>query len=426
VSPVTAPDGGEAPARVADLGSKRLGATSRWHVRAQSVHECVEKLAAIWSKAAVEAEHSALSEIERQRALGDPRLGGHLDEPRSVRVRMRTSVLTLVVIAPRPETAERTMAAINALHQRHPSRAIVISPGDFDGPASMDAHIYAECKLTARTDAEVCTEQILIKVGGELSQHLARVISPLLIHDLPVVLWWPDDPTFGTRRFHEVVALADRLLVDSGTFAEDGRHRLAGLASAIADGIVVSDIGWLRLNLWRELLAGLFDHPLLTRELDHARSLRVDFARPGSAIHLAKALYVCGWLSGQLGWEIKRPLERDQDDSFRATLRDGRREVSVELRPVRPPIHTASHSPGSLLAIDLVATRAKASVRARVTRQRDHLLATAHWNGAPVARRAGRLEPFDEAPFIAEALEQPGLERLFERALARAARLRGG
>ena len=424
MSPVTTPEEGPLAARQADLSPQAIGATSRWHVRAQTVHECVEQLAAIWSSAAIEAEHSAMSEIERQRALGDPRLSSHLDEPRSVRVRMRTSVLTLVVIAPRPETMERAMAAINALHQRHPSRAIVISPGDHDGPASMDAHIYAECKIAERTDAEVCTEQILVKVGGELSQHLARVVAPLLIHDLPVVLWWPDDPTFGTRQFGAVAGLADRLLVDSGTFAEDGRHRLAGLASVIAEGVVVCDIGWLRLNLWRELLAGLFDHPLLTPELERIQQVRIDFARPGAALHLARALYMVGWLAGQLGWEVRQPMERDGSDTFHATLRRGRRDIALELRPVRPPIDTASHSPGSLLGIDIEAARGRTSLRARLTRQHDHLLATAEWNGAPVARRAGRLEPFDEAPFIAEALEQPGLDRYFERALVRAARLR--
>ena len=360
-----------------DLSPAALGAASSWHVRAGSVHECVEKLAEIWSSAAVEAEHSAMSEIERQRALADPRLAGHLDQASSVRVRMRTSVLTLVVIAPRPETSERAMAAINALHQRHPSRAIVVSPGDFDGPASMDAHIYAECRIAERSDAEVCTEQILIKVGGELSQHLSRVVAPLLIHDLPVVLWWPDDPSFGTRQFREIAGLADRLLVDTGGFAEDGRHRLAGLASVIAEGVVVCDIGWLRLSLWRELLAGLFDHPLLTREADSIRSVRVDFARPGAALHLARALYITGWLAGQLGWEIRQPVERDEDDSYRGLLRRGRREIRIELRPVRPPVDAASHSPGSLLGIDIQASRPRTELRARVTRQRDHLLATA-------------------------------------------------
>jgi glucose-6-phosphate dehydrogenase assembly protein OpcA len=258
--------------------------TSRWHVRARSINECVEKLSEVWTTAAEMAEATDLPEDMVSEALGDPRLAAYLHKSRSVRVRMRTSVLTLVVIAPRPETAERAIAAINELHQRHPSRAIIVSPTDPDGPALMDAHIYADCTLSERSDAEMCTEEILVKAGGELAQHLARVITPLLIHDLPVVLWWPDDPPFGSRQFAEVVEACDRLLVDSGTFHEDGGARLAGLATVVSDGVAVSDIGWLRLTLWRELLAGLFDHPLLTQEMHHIRRVRIDVSRPTSSV----------------------------------------------------------------------------------------------------------------------------------------------
>ena len=240
--------------------------TSRWHVRATSISQCVEKLGEVWTEAAHEASATDLPHESREKAMADPRLASHMSSSKSVRIRTRTSVLTLVVLAPRPEISERALAAINALHQRHPSRAIVVSPGDFDGPAHMDAHIYAECKLNERAGAEMCTEQILIKTGGELSQHLARVVTPLLIHDLPVVLWWPDDPPFGTRQFTEIVGTADRLLVDSGSFNEDGGKRMAGLATVVANGVSVTDIGWLRLNLWRELLAAMFDHPLLDRK----------------------------------------------------------------------------------------------------------------------------------------------------------------
>jgi hypothetical protein len=65
-------------------------------------------------------------------------------------------------------------------------------------------------------------------------------------------------------------------------------------------------------------------------------------------------------------------------------------------------------------------------VRARVTRHADHLLATADWQGAQVARRAGRLEPFGDAPYVAEALDRSGADRIFEAALISAARLAGG
>ena len=379
--------------------------TSRWHVRARSISECVAQLGQVWTMASEKNEQD------------DP--GG------AMRVRMRTSVLTLVVVAPRPEIAERALAAINALHQRHPSRAIVVSPADPDGPSTLDAHIYAECQLSGRSDAEMCTEQILIKTGGELSQHLSRVVTPLLIHDLPVVLWWPDDPAFGLRHFADVVGTADRLLVDSGSFNEDGGKRLAGLATVVSEGVSVTDIGWLRLTLWRELLAGLFDHPLLTRELDHIRSVRIDFARPTSTVRVSKAAFYLGWLASRLSWEVARPLAygRGDEDVLRGSFRVGRREIAVELRPVRATLDGSQRAAGSLVRVDIEAKRARSTVRARITRQADHLLATADWNGAQVSRRAGRLEPFDETPFIAEALERPGPDRNFEQALIRAVRL---
>jgi glucose-6-phosphate dehydrogenase assembly protein OpcA len=413
---------------------------SRWHVRANSVHQCAAQLDAIWASAAEGTDTEQLSEAKLENALGDPRLGGRLDSGGSIRVRMRTSVLTLVVVAPRPETAERAMAVINHLAQRHPSRAIVITPADQDGPAWMDAHIYAECKLTERTDVEVCTEQLLIKAGGELAQHPARIVSPLLIHDLPAVLWWPDDPSFGTRPFREIVEVADRLLVDSGTFAESGIARLAGLAEVVRTGVVVSDIGWLRLALWRELIAGLFDHPLLTPELDHIRTVRVDVARPGQTFRLTKAAYLCGWLAAMLGWEVGMPLHPVGTESsagssasgvadassFVGTFRRGRQEIKVELRGLRATLDPATRSAGSVMRVEIEASRAKTAVRARITRQRDHLLATADWNGAQVLRRAGQLEEFAETPFVAEALERPGLDRIFERALLRAVHFSGG
>jgi len=402
--------------------------TSRWHVRAHSISECVEQLSQVWTTAAESAEQAPLSDVDMGTALGDPRLAAHMEPHSSVRVRMRTSVLTLVVIAPRPETAERALAAIGALNQRHPSRAIVVSPGDFDGPALMDAHIYAACKLSERAGAEMCTEEILVKTGGELSQHLSRVVTPLLIHDLPVVLWWPDDPPFGSRQFTEVVGTADRLLVDSGSFHEDGGARLAGLATVVSDGTAVSDIGWMRLTLWRELLAGLFDHPLLLREIDHIRHVRIDISRPTSTMRISKAAFYCGWLASRLGWEVKEPLSRhpDDEDMLAGSFRHGRREIKVELRPVRATLDGSQRAAGSLVRVDIEAERPRSVVRARITRQADHLLATADWNGARVTRRAGRLEPFDETPFIAEALERPGMDRIFEQALIRAVRFASG
>ncbi len=196
------------------------------------------------------------------------------------------------------------------------------------------------------------------------------------------------------------------------------------MAAAAESGHSVHDIGWMRLSLWRELLAGLFDHPLLTGELGNARHLRLDFSRPGSAVRISKAACFAGWLAAALNWRIDKPLVRDPDsDRISGSFRHGRRVIPVEFRPVRAGLGPSMQTAGSLVRVELESTRGRVVTRARVTRQADHLLATADWNGAQVARRAGRLEPFEESPFLAESLDRTAHDPIFEMALDRAVEL---
>ena len=393
---------------------------SRWHVRASSLSETVDQLSRIWGTLARES----LTEEMARAMRDDPRLAdGSSTEGAELRVRTRTSVLTLVVVAPTPETQERALAAVAALASQHPSRAVILAPGDPDGPSSFDAHIHAACRIPERMTSEVCTEEILIKVGGELAQHLASTVAPLLIHDLPVVLWWPDDVPFESNVLRELMGTAERLFVDSGAFRGDGVERLMGMARSVRTGVVIHDIAWMRLVLWRELLAGLFDHPLLQPELRSIAGVRIDIARPGSQIKLTRAALFTGWMAALLDWQVVTPMTAGEDGSWRGLLRSGKRAIPVEFRPATATIDGPVRASGSLVRVELDAGRARSALRVRVTRQSDHLLGTADWNGAQVARRAARLEAFDEMPFLAEALDRSGFDRVFERALDKAVRL---
>jgi glucose-6-phosphate dehydrogenase assembly protein OpcA len=145
-------------------------------------------------------------------------------------------------------------------------------------------------------------------------------------------------------------------------------------------------------------------------------------------LRLAKAGLFTGWLASRLGWELEEPLatRRGTESRFATYRTGGRQAVHVEFRPVSPGGDRALRSSGSLVRAELELGRRGHRVVARVTRQTDHLLATAEWDGAPVSRRAGRLEPFGEAPYVAEALDAAGAARIMERALAEASRLLGG
>ncbi len=414
---------GAAPIRPATPGAQH-----HWDSRAGSVDEIESELARIWGLAAHEAEVEGIPPAAEADAFGDPRVARRLDRGGELRVRARTSVLTLVVVATRPETLVRALDAIAELAGRHPSRAIILAPGDPDGPAALDARISLECSVRPTSVTETCAERILVQARGETAQHLAGIVTPLLIHDLPVVLWWADDPPLGSRQLRELAETSDGLLVDSGAFRDDGTARLSALAVMIAGGeIAVHDVGWMRLTLWRELLGGLFDHPLLLPELPALRSVRLDVLRPGSTLRISKAACFAGWLSAALRLDVVRPLApKRNSESLVGAWTDGHREIPVEFRPVIAAAPVGAPANGSLQRVELELGRGRRVIRARVTRQADHLLATADWDGAEVARRAGRLEPFDEAPYVAEALDQIGHDRIFEESVARAARLVGG
>jgi glucose-6-phosphate dehydrogenase assembly protein OpcA len=407
-------------------GTDGRGEPARWHVRTGSIRETTRALSRIWGEVAASARGADLEPGAAALVRGDPRLSGLLDTDRDVRMRTRTSVLTLVVVAPRPETRERAIATVAHLATRHPSRAVILAPEDPDGPSRFDAHVYASCQLPQRGTSEICTEEILINLGGELAQHLASTVAPLLIHDLPVVLWWPDDVPFGRPTFAELAAECDRLFVDSGNFRGTGLERLIEMAAEMGDGLVIHDVSWMRQMLWRELLASCFDHPLLQPELRAVERVRVDVARPGSGVRLARAVLFCGWLMGQLRWTVVRPLAPRSDGSWSAVVHGGRRDIEVQLHPLEVDYSGPVRAPGSLVRVELVASRTGSRTQVRVTRQADHLLASADWNGAQVARRASRLEPFEEMPYLAESLDRTAQDRVFVRALRAAVDLIGG
>lgn len=338
----------------------------------------------------------------------------------------RTRVLTLVVVASRPETAERAMDAVLKLAARHPSRTLVLAFGDPTGPAEVDARVQAHCHLFGGS-SEVCTEQIYLRLGGESCQHPAAVTAPLLLHDLPVALWWTDDPALGSRPFGELVAQADRLVVDSGLFRDDGRARLVGLAAEAKRGLEIHDIGWMRLELWRELLASLFDDPVLAPFLGGVGRVRLSVARPGSLVRISRAALYLGWLASRLGWRVERALDAGTEGALTAVMtRRGRRiEVQVVAEEVAPE-DPRFRVPGGFLRVELEATRGRRRARASVVRADDHLLAQAEIDERPCTQRTATLERFEDSPYLAQALEAPGPDTAFHAALAAAAALAGG
>ena len=419
VAPTGSPGSLDAPATV---GQPVL----RWSSRTHTIDGIEAELNRIWAQAPLTTE-GAGGEPERH-------------------VAARTSVMNLVVIARRPEIGEHAAAVIQMLAGRHPSRTLIVASADPDGPSWLDAQIQAHCVLPRADAAETCAELITLTAGGESGRHLAAIVAPLLIHDLPVMLWWPGDPPLAARQAIELLEMADRLVVDGSAWSGDGLDRLGALARIVADRnlgdghVAVSDFAMLRQSRWREALASSFDRPELRPFLGDIRSITVRYAAhrgagPGGT-NVIKPLYHAAWLASRLGMIVVEPLHPPihadagsgggADDSaelgppMTGTLRAGRRRIPVGLAPVESPMPS-----GTTLAVELTARRRSGGLEVRVTAEAEAVIVRATLDGAELPVRRFMAPRRTEVELLAETIESVGRDRVATAALLAAAELGG-
>jgi glucose-6-phosphate dehydrogenase assembly protein OpcA len=390
----------------------------RWSSRARSIAEIEQELARIWSQVDL--------------SLPDGGAGG------GRHIAARTSVMNLVVITRRPEIAERCAATIQALTVRHPSRTLLVTSADPDGPAWLDAQVQAHCVLPREEAPEVCAEMIFLSAGGEAGRHLAALVAPLIVHDLPVTVWWPNEPLFRSDQTLELLNSADRLVVDGSSWNGDGLERLRALAElAVTARIAVSDFALDRQSRWREAIASIFDDPDYLPYLRAIRRIAVTYAThdeagaPGTT-NVVKPVYHVAWLMSRLGLRVIRPLAPvvvpagrkgrapTMSRGLGATLADGRGEIGVVVRPIASPMHA-----GTTLRVELLADRRGSELRADVTAEQETVHVRVWQDGVEVLDRLFTSPRRTDVDLLAQAIEASGHDRVAGDALRAAAALVG-
>ena len=194
----------------------------------------------------------------------------------------RTSVLNLVVYAEGDEAAARAADTVAQLAGSHPSRAIIVAAYPRHDTASLDTTLSAHCHIASSGHGKFCCEQVTIEATGEAVEHVAGVVAPLLLPDLPTVLWWQGVPPLDSRPFQRLVEIADRLIVDVEQFGygQAALLQVQKVRQALGAHCALADLAWTRLRPWRELIASLFDPPSIRPFVRHLESLRIEYVAP--------------------------------------------------------------------------------------------------------------------------------------------------
>ena len=342
-------------------------------------------------------------------------------------VAARSSVLNLVVLAGDRQSAERCAATIGGTASHHPSRSLILSEIDEKGPAGLEARIDVLSMASSDGRAQTGAETIHVTTHGETGRHLASIIVPLLVHDLPVALWWPSDPSFGSRRAERLLPLADRLIVDGAAWSGNGLDLLAQMAELAGDRrIVVADWALLRQDRWREALASVYDLPDLRPHLGAVRSIQVEYASPepgdpAGRTNVVRPLYHVAWLASRLGMTVVAPLRREADGRRVATLRQKDHAVEVVLRPGISDIGS-----GATVRVEIMSRLRGAELIGSVSAGDDAVDVLIRDNGRERVRRRYFAPRLTEVDLLGRAVEGSSPDPVAVHSLAMALRLLRG
>ena len=140
-------------------------------------------------------------------------------------------------------------------------------------------------------------ETIVLEMGARHLRHLETIVDPLVVTDVPTVVWSPHD---HPDALDSLLGLSQVVLVDSIDEPDptDAIARIRGLM----EKTYIVDLAWLRSTPWRERIAATFDPEPLRPDLKLISEVVVRH-HPDSAI--AGLLFI-GWLASRLQWDVSR------------------------------------------------------------------------------------------------------------------------
>jgi len=287
----------------------------------------------IWSARNTDPDHieAALRELLRERHASCEDLAP-------------ARVLNLVVVVDRAwkgEIANR----LAQVGRYHASRTVLCAVEQ--GRRELDALAVMSFDQRTAGGIGVMYERIEIEMGPSHLAHLDTVIDPVVVSEMPTVLWCPH----GHREaLDALLGMIDVMLLDSDDLLEPA-EALVRIEDLLQSAYVV-DLAWLRSTPWRERLAASFDPPDRAERLDTLEKFTVRH-KPSSAV---SALLIAGWLVSRLGWEAT-PLASEDGAGLRGSAARAGREIAIALEPSEQDVPglvgvTVSSANGYSLSLD--------------------------------------------------------------------------
>ncbi|WP_376796981.1 glucose-6-phosphate dehydrogenase assembly protein OpcA [Thermogemmatispora sp.] len=367
---------------------------------------------------------------------------------------VRTSVLNLVICAPSTAHARYVSNLLRDLLSTHIARVIIlILENNQDAPASIATWVTLRSFPVISDLTRHHFEQITVLLTGPVVQHSAALLQRLVRPDLPIYLWWLDEPPASGGPLGSLAAISQRLIVDSASFQTPGPtlRLLASLLEAYP-ACAISDLNWGRLTPLRQLVAQFFDgleyrpyfEGIQHIEIEHAvlgAASEVDgpsaATGPAGGLHPqrfqepARALLMSGWLKERLTWRrvacsasCPGSLQSLPPGAYHWCLENGTGQPTrIDIRPR----HEGEVPPGTICLLRLTSRLADQQALFSISRlpgDSEHVLTSIELEQEQPRQRTLNLnEQRQESQLLVDELEITGHDDQFEKILQELASL---
>jgi hypothetical protein len=205
------------------------------------------------------------------------------------------------------------------------------------------------------------------------------------------------------------------------------------MAQVLSEGrLTIFDFALVRQARWREAIASIFDLPEFLPYLRSIRRIAVTYASHDetldvSTTNVVKPVYHVAWMASRLDFSVAQPLHvvehpgrHGTPRGFAATLRDGRGQIAVVIRPITSPMPS-----GTTLRVELLAERRGSELRADVTAEAESVRVRVWQDGVESLDRSFHAPRRTEVELLAEAIEAGGPDHVAHDAIRFAGALVG-
>src|SRR5471030_1059236 len=250
---------------------------------------------------------------------------------------LRACSMTLVVLAETGDDLAALGETIAALMPEHPARALMIYLSGA-GPRSLAERVTQQCWKPFGKGPQICCEQVEITASDAALADLPLVLLPLVVPDLPVIVWCRSARLLRMPEFRQISTMATKVVMDSAGLA--GLAAVMGwMADATREGLMIADLSWTRLTRWREMLSHVFENRDYLAKLSGISEVRVE---------LAGELGVAAWLMG--AWVANALADAGVEAALRVEKQDG---VALRMELSGPEVRVAMERQGDRLVIEV-------------------------------------------------------------------------